>query len=135
MDTTWWLALVAVLLLALVATLVDGWGRGHRQRRSRRLPHSAGELTGRPRPGDIWWAEPVPCLVLAVRDGRATVARITGHGEDGRPELIPLPGGVLGEGPRFLDPGELYEVPVGDLRHRVGQADPALWDRVRHLAG
>ncbi|MFG2815188.1 type II toxin-antitoxin system PemK/MazF family toxin [Streptomyces sp. NPDC048410] len=135
MDTTWWLALVAVLLLALVATLVDGWGRGHRQRRSRRLPHSTDELTGRPRPGDIWWAEPAPCLVLAVRDGRATVALITGHGEDGRPELIPLPGGVLGEGPRFLDPGELYEVPVADLRHRVGQADPALWDRVRHLAG
>ena len=30
MDTSWWLALAAVVLLALVATLVDGWGRrGH----------------------------------------------------------------------------------------------------------
>ncbi|MGW0966675.1 type II toxin-antitoxin system PemK/MazF family toxin, partial [Streptomyces sp. NPDC002516] len=28
MDTSWWLALAAVVLLALVATLVDGWGRG-----------------------------------------------------------------------------------------------------------
>ncbi|MFD9466871.1 type II toxin-antitoxin system PemK/MazF family toxin, partial [Streptomyces sp. NPDC060027] len=26
MDTSWWLALAAVVLLALVATLVDGWG-------------------------------------------------------------------------------------------------------------
>ncbi|NEC77922.1 type II toxin-antitoxin system PemK/MazF family toxin, partial [Streptomyces sp. SID7958] len=30
MDTSWWLALAAVVLLALVAALVDGWGRGHR---------------------------------------------------------------------------------------------------------
>ncbi|MYX44307.1 type II toxin-antitoxin system PemK/MazF family toxin, partial [Streptomyces sp. SID89] len=30
MDTSWWLALAAVVLLALVATLVDGWGRGRR---------------------------------------------------------------------------------------------------------
>ncbi len=28
MDTSWWLALAAVVLLAGVATLVDGWGRG-----------------------------------------------------------------------------------------------------------
>ncbi|MFF9483319.1 hypothetical protein [Streptomyces sp. NPDC014676] len=35
MDTAWWLALVAVVLLALVTALVDGWGRGHRSRRRR----------------------------------------------------------------------------------------------------
>ncbi|MFI1421697.1 hypothetical protein ACH4VX_27735 [Streptomyces sp. NPDC020731] len=33
MDTAWWLALTAVVLLALVTALVDGWGRGHRRRR------------------------------------------------------------------------------------------------------
>ncbi|MFE2278394.1 hypothetical protein ACFXAE_14320 [Streptomyces sp. NPDC059454] len=33
MDTAWWLALAAVVLLALVTALVDGWGRGHRPRR------------------------------------------------------------------------------------------------------
>ncbi|MFD8523776.1 hypothetical protein [Streptomyces capillispiralis] len=32
MTTSWWLVLVAVVLLALVAALVDGWGRGHRGR-------------------------------------------------------------------------------------------------------
>ncbi|MEU5226227.1 hypothetical protein AB0G55_26840 [Streptomyces toyocaensis] len=36
MHTAWWLALAAVVLLALVTALVDGWGRGHRSRRSRR---------------------------------------------------------------------------------------------------
>ncbi|MEZ3178331.1 hypothetical protein KYY02_06310 [Streptomyces pimonensis] len=35
MNTAWWLALAAVVLLALVAALVDGWGRGHRSRRRR----------------------------------------------------------------------------------------------------
>ncbi|MBT3161928.1 hypothetical protein HTV80_02235 [Streptomyces sp. Vc74B-19] len=36
MNTAWWLALAAVVLLALVSALVDGWGRGHRPRRDRR---------------------------------------------------------------------------------------------------
>ncbi|MZD57962.1 type II toxin-antitoxin system PemK/MazF family toxin, partial [Streptomyces sp. SID5606] len=30
MHTSWWLALAAVVLLAAVATVVDGWGRGRR---------------------------------------------------------------------------------------------------------
>ncbi|MER6749674.1 hypothetical protein [Streptomyces fungicidicus] len=36
MNTAWWLALAAVVLLALVTALVDGWGRGRRPRRRRR---------------------------------------------------------------------------------------------------
>ncbi|WP_328560748.1 hypothetical protein [Streptomyces coelicoflavus] len=32
MHTSWWLAFAAVVLLALVATVVDGWGRGRRPR-------------------------------------------------------------------------------------------------------
>ncbi|MEU1156291.1 type II toxin-antitoxin system PemK/MazF family toxin, partial [Streptomyces sp. NPDC005918] len=35
MDTSWWLALAAVVVLALVVTLVDGWGRGPRVSSSR----------------------------------------------------------------------------------------------------
>lgn len=42
MNTAWWLALAAVVLLALVTALVDGWGRGHRPRRTRR-PKRDGE--------------------------------------------------------------------------------------------
>ncbi|MFD8933599.1 hypothetical protein ACFV0X_53210, partial [Streptomyces mirabilis] len=57
MDTSWWLALAAVVLLALVATLVDGWGRrGRRVRRpdravgrTRAPPPGGGAGGGRPR--------------------------------------------------------------------------------------
>ncbi|WP_203722992.1 hypothetical protein [Streptomyces coelicoflavus] len=39
MHTSWWLVFAAVVLLALVATVVDGWGRGRRPRgRGRRRP-------------------------------------------------------------------------------------------------
>ncbi|WP_159328828.1 hypothetical protein [Streptomyces tendae] len=49
MDTSWWLVFAAVVLLALVATVVDGWGRGRRpRRRGRRPPDGRG---GRGGPG------------------------------------------------------------------------------------
>ncbi|MFF4019211.1 type II toxin-antitoxin system PemK/MazF family toxin [Streptomyces sp. NPDC001843] len=151
MDRSWWLALAAVVLLALVATLVDGWGRGHRPpRRRTRPPGRPGELRGRaprPHPGDIWWAvvpyedgpggKDRPCLVLAVRGDRVTVAKITSRYREERAEVIPLPPGSVGDArgrPSFLETDELRQVPVGDFRRRVGVVDPALWDRVRHLA-
>ncbi|MFE2465453.1 hypothetical protein ACFXA6_08615, partial [Streptomyces mirabilis] len=51
MDTSWWLALAAVVLLALVATLVDGWGR--RGRRAGRPDRAVGRTRppGRPPAG------------------------------------------------------------------------------------
>ncbi|MFD9286430.1 hypothetical protein ACFWD7_56670, partial [Streptomyces mirabilis] len=70
MDTSWWLALAAVVLLALVATLVDGWGR--RGRRERRPGRAAGRTrppgrppargrerprVARPRPAGVGWAK------------------------------------------------------------------------------
>ncbi|MCS0602482.1 type II toxin-antitoxin system PemK/MazF family toxin [Streptomyces sp. LP11] len=152
MDTSWWLALAAVVLLALVATLVDGWGRSRRPA-GRRLrppgrPGTRGARTGRPAPGDIWWAnvpyedrpdaKDRPCLVLAVRGDRATVAKITSKFHDERAGVIPLPPGAVGDArgrPSFLETDELRVVPVGDFRRRVGVVDPVLWDQVRHLAG
>jgi hypothetical protein len=82
MDTSWWLALAAVVLLALLASVVDGWGRSRRPpRRSERpgrqggpggrtrppgrpervrpervRPERAREAVLRPRPSEIWWA-------------------------------------------------------------------------------
>ncbi|MEU3858535.1 type II toxin-antitoxin system PemK/MazF family toxin [Streptomyces sp. NPDC028722] len=152
MDTSWWLALAAVVLLALVATLVDGWGRGRRPGGRRlRPPGRAGTRTAhaaRPSPGDIWWADVPyedraavkdrPCLVLAVRGDRATVAKITSKYHDERSGVIPLPPGAVGDArgrPSFLETDELREVPVGHFRRRVGVVDPVLWDQVRHLAG
>ncbi|MEU2898267.1 hypothetical protein ACWC4E_08565 [Streptomyces sp. NPDC001273] len=46
MDTAWWLALAAVVLLALVTALVDGWGRGHRPRRRRGGGAGGGDGSG-----------------------------------------------------------------------------------------
>lgn len=163
MDTSWWLALVAVVLLALVATLVDGWGRGRRPQRRRTRPpgRSSGRATsrppgrpatghapaGRPRPAEIWWAnvpfedgpevKDRPCLVLLVRGDRVTVAKITSKYRDERAGVIPLPPGAVGDArgrPSFLETDELRQVPVRDFRRRVGVVDPVLWDQVRHLA-
>ncbi|MGY3201975.1 type II toxin-antitoxin system PemK/MazF family toxin [Streptomyces sp. TE5632] len=166
MHTSWWLALVAVVLLALVATLVDGWGRGHRPRSERRtgvrrmraataattVATADADTGGGPRPAEIWWADvpyeegPAagagvskdrPCLVLAVRGERATVAKITTRFREGRGEVIPLPVGAVGDArgrASFLETEELREVPVRGFRRRVGVVDRALWERVRHLA-
>ncbi|WP_405736446.1 type II toxin-antitoxin system PemK/MazF family toxin [Streptomyces sp. NBC_00028] len=149
MDTSWWLALAAVVLLALVATLVDGWGRGRRPagRRSRPPGRPGTRGAARPRPAEIWWAivpyedgpgaKDRPCLVLAVRGRRAVVAKITSKYHDERAGVIPLPPGSVGDShgrASFLETDELREVPVGDFRRRVGVVDPVLWDQVRHLA-
>ncbi|MET8947769.1 type II toxin-antitoxin system PemK/MazF family toxin [Streptomyces sp. NPDC004542] len=152
MDTSWWLALAAVVLLALVATLVDGWGRSRRPPRRRTRPPGRPEgfhgQAVRPHPGDIWWAsvpfedgpggKDRPCLVLAVRGNRATVAKITSKYHDERAGVIPLPPGSVGDAhgrPSFLETDELRHVAVWDFRRRVGVVDPVLWDQVRHLAG
>ncbi|MER5595891.1 type II toxin-antitoxin system PemK/MazF family toxin [Streptomyces sp. NPDC002265] len=154
MDTSWWLALAAVVLLALVAVLVDGWGRsGRPARRRSRPPGRPGQPgrvggAGRPRPAEIWWAsvpyedrpggKDRPCLVLSVRGRRATVAKITSRYHDERAGVIPLPPGAVGDAQgrtSFLETDELRQVPLMDFRRRVGVVDPALWDQVRHLAG
>lgn len=156
-DTSWWLALAAVVLLALVATLVDGWGRRGRRPAGRtrppsrpRGPRRGGTRRGEPLPqaSEIWWAnvpyedgpgaKDRPCLVLVVHGKRVTVAKITSKYHDERPGVIPLPPGAVGDAhgrPSFLETDELREVPVGDFRRRVGVVDPVLWDQVRYLAG
>ncbi|MER5573583.1 type II toxin-antitoxin system PemK/MazF family toxin [Streptomyces massasporeus] len=149
MDTSWWLALAAVVLLALIATLIDGWGRGRRSSARRVWTAApAATLEGRPQPAEIWWADVPyedeartkdrPCLVLAVRGERATVAKITTRFRDERTGVIPLPPGSVGDAQgraSFLETDELREVPVWGFRRRVGVVDPALWDQVRYLAG
>ncbi|MFG2945493.1 type II toxin-antitoxin system PemK/MazF family toxin [Streptomyces adustus] len=154
MDTSWWLALAAVVLLALVAVLVDGWGRSGRPARRRSRPPGRpgrpgpGRGAGRPRPAEIWWAsvpyedrpggKDRPCLVLSVHGRRATVAKITSRYHDERAGVIPLPPGAVGDAQgrtSFLETDELRQVPLMDFRRRVGVVDPVLWDQVRHLAG
>lgn len=151
MDTSWWIALVAVVVLAFGVALVDGWarsGRPARRRGVRRPPRR--ERSGRPRPraGEIWWArvpyeggsggKDRPCLVLGVRGDSVRVAKITSKYRDERAGVIPLPPGAVGDAhgrASFLETDELREVPVWDFRRRAGVVDPVLWDQVRHLAG
>ncbi|MFF9507828.1 type II toxin-antitoxin system PemK/MazF family toxin [Streptomyces sp. NPDC014724] len=128
MDMSWWwIAFAVVVLLALVAALADGRGRGGR-RPGGRSGRSAGTRSGGrpggrmrppagpgrgagpergPRPGEIWWAEVPyedgpgvkdrPCLVLSVRGGSARVAKITSKHHQERPGVIALPAGTVGD--------------------------------------
>ncbi|MFC9588284.1 type II toxin-antitoxin system PemK/MazF family toxin [Streptomyces sp. NPDC056944] len=169
MDTSWWPALVAVVVIALVVALADGRKRSARRPSGRtrpparptrpgRGPAAPGRAPARPgrapaRPGrapraaEIWWADVPfedgpgskdrPCLVLLVRGDSALVAKITSKYHDERPGVIALPPGSVGDAqgrPSFLETDELREVPVADFRRRVGEADPVVWDQVRHLA-
>ncbi|MEU3303775.1 type II toxin-antitoxin system PemK/MazF family toxin [Streptomyces sp. NPDC006678] len=159
MDTSWWLALGAVVVVALVAavTRVRPGGRvgpsarpGRAPGRPPGRPFERGARPGparRPQPGEIWWAnvpyedgpgsKDRPCLVLAVRGGAARVAKITSRYHDERPGVIPLPPGTVGDAQgraSFLETDELREVRVRDFRRRVGVVDPLLWDQLRHLS-
>ncbi|WP_236245034.1 type II toxin-antitoxin system PemK/MazF family toxin [Streptomyces sp. CC210A] len=164
MDTSWWLALGAVVVIALVAAVADGWGRsgaGARRRPARRPggrtrpPARPADRPGggrpvperRPEPGEIWWADVPyedgpgskdrPCLVLSVRGDAALVAKITSKYRPERPGVIALPPGSVGDArgrAGFLETDELRNVPLWDFRRRVGSVDPLVWDQVRHLA-
>lgn len=137
MDTSWWLALAGVMLLALVVTLVDGWGRSGR--RPKGAAYSSERLAARPRPGEIWWlSAPVgdeACLVLSVRGDGARVIRITGERQgDGAGVIALPPGSVTGTpGTDFLDTRGTRMVPLAAFHHRAGVLDAAVWNRVRHL--
>ncbi|MET9435194.1 type II toxin-antitoxin system PemK/MazF family toxin [Streptomyces sp. NPDC006551] len=162
MDTSWWPALIAVVVIALIVALTDGWKRsgsrpGGRTRPPGRPPAPGKAPPGRPktrgRPGrlpqagEIWWADVPyedgpgskdrPCLVLSLRGDSVLVAKITSKYHDERPGVIALPPGSVGDThgrPSFLETDELRQVPVEEFRRRVGTADPVVWDQVRHLA-
>ncbi|WP_149184774.1 type II toxin-antitoxin system PemK/MazF family toxin [Streptomyces sp. TRM49041] len=154
MDTSWWLALGAVVVIALVAAVADGWGRAGRRPGGRRRPPARARgprirtlPARRPEPGDIWWADVPfedgpgskdrPCLVLAVRGDSAVVAKITSKYRDERGGVIALPPGSVGDArgrASFLETDELRDVPLWEFRRRVGSVDPLVWDQVRHLA-
>ncbi|MFD0074585.1 type II toxin-antitoxin system PemK/MazF family toxin [Streptomyces sp. NPDC127166] len=152
MDTSWWPALVAVVVIALVVAVADGRRRSSRRPAGRTRPPGRPAPRGRvlerlPRAGEIWWADVPyedgpgskdrPCLVLVVRGDSAVVVKITSKYHDERPGVIALPPGSVGDAqgrPSFLETDELRDVPVWEFRRRVGMADPVVWDQVRHLA-
>lgn len=78
-----------------------------------------------------------PCLVLGQDGDGVLVAKITSRHHAERPGVIALPAGSVGDArgrASFLETDELRHVPVSGFRRRAGTADPAVWDRVRHLA-
>lgn len=125
METYWWVILAVVVVLALVASVVDGRGRAGSRRRGggrdagrrpggRTRPAGRPSAPGRgggagrvPEPGEIWWAQVPyedgpgskdrPCLVLSVHNGRAVVAKITSKHHEERPGVIALPDGTVGD--------------------------------------
>jgi mRNA-degrading endonuclease toxin of MazEF toxin-antitoxin module len=154
MSSWWWVALIAVVAGALVASVVDGRARAAESRRQRRArmrtrpPGRPGAREApRPRAGEIWWAavpyedgpgtKDRPCLVLSVRGERVRVAKITTKHHQERPGVIALPAGTVDDArgrASFLETDEVREVRPGAFRRRVGVADPALWKQVRRRA-
>ncbi|MEV6201975.1 type II toxin-antitoxin system PemK/MazF family toxin [Streptomyces sp. NPDC051771] len=153
MDTSWWPALVAVVVIALVVAVAGGRTRNSARTRppgrpsGRTRPPAREPGVREPRAREIWWADVPfedgpgskdrPCLVLSVRGDRALVAKITSKYHDERPGVIALPPGAVGDArgrASFLETDELRDVPLGEFRRRVGEADPVVWDQVRHLA-
>ncbi|WP_030205968.1 type II toxin-antitoxin system PemK/MazF family toxin [Streptomyces sp. NRRL S-87] len=148
MDTSWWPAVAAVVVLAVLVLAVGRRPAVRSRPGEGRPPGRAAGARPRPRPAEIWWAEVPfedapgskdrPCLVLGVHGRSVRVAKITSKYHDERPGVIPLPPGVVGDvhgRPSFLETDELRELSAWDFRRRVGVVDPALWDQVRHLAG
>ncbi|MFE7621547.1 type II toxin-antitoxin system PemK/MazF family toxin [Streptomyces sp. NPDC057496] len=160
------LALVVLLALVAAVADGRGRGGGRPRGRSGRSagappgtrpggrtrpPAAPGRGTGpergaRPRPGEIWWAEVPyedgpgakdrPCLVLSVRGDSALVAKITSKYHEGRPGVIALPSGTVGDTRNrasYLETDELRQVSVRGFRRRVGNVDPKVWERVRGL--
>ncbi|MFD4656531.1 type II toxin-antitoxin system PemK/MazF family toxin [Kitasatospora sp. NPDC058444] len=145
MTATWLvLALLGVALLAAAAAALV--------RRTRPAPRPAGPTGPRPRTGahpeprEIWWAQVPfedgpgskdrPCLVLRVHGRTATVAKITSRHHAGRPGVLPLPPGTVGDRDGragWLETDELREVPLSAFRRRVGAVDPQLWARTRKV--
>ncbi|MFE4971742.1 type II toxin-antitoxin system PemK/MazF family toxin [Kitasatospora sp. NPDC056651] len=148
MTGTWLvLSLLGVVLSAAVAALL---------RRARRAGRPAARPTGptgprprtgaAPRPREIWWAEVPfedgpgskdrPCLVLRVRGRTATVAKITSKHHAGRPDVLALPPGSVGDRrgrAGWLETDELREVPLSAFRRRAGTVDRQVWSRAERV--
>ncbi|NED07685.1 type II toxin-antitoxin system PemK/MazF family toxin [Streptomyces sp. SID6648] len=109
MNTFWWVALVAVVVLALVAAVVDGRGRSDRGPRSRR-PGRPGQPVGSARPpsrpsrpsspsrpstsdgrvpraGEVWWADVPYEDGPGSKDRPCLVISVRGRGR-GRTALV-----------------------------------------------
>ncbi|MEW2351282.1 type II toxin-antitoxin system PemK/MazF family toxin [Streptomyces sp. NPDC006684] len=146
MGVSWWWLLAGVVVLGLLVSFVDAWGRSDRGPRGRRRPPRGpgGARAREPRPGEIWWAlvpfedgpgaKDRPCLVLSVGPRAARVMKITSRQHPERDGVVALPPGAVDdrEGRRsYLETLERRKVPLRDFRRRAGAVDAGVWERVR----
>ncbi|MFF2654029.1 hypothetical protein [Streptomyces sp. NPDC058045] len=123
MDGMWWPAVLLVLVLGLAVALADGLGRGLRGRRGRG-----------PRPGEVWWLDGEPWLVVEVPGRRVRVAPVLAAEGAAPPGAVWLPAGSTGEGrggPAPADPDRVRAVAARRLRGLVGVVEPEAWERIR----
>ncbi|NUV89222.1 type II toxin-antitoxin system PemK/MazF family toxin [Streptomyces sp. KAI-26] len=138
MDTIWWVALVATVLLALVAAMVDGRGRsgrgpgGRGPGRSERPGRSgrpagstrppsrpsgpAGRGDGRtPRAGEVWWADVPYEDGPGSKDRPCLVLSVRGRGRGATALVAKITSKDHGERPGVIP---LPAGAVGDQRGR-----------------
>jgi mRNA-degrading endonuclease toxin of MazEF toxin-antitoxin module len=136
MSAQMWIV-AAVVLLAVVATLVEGRARQRRPQRPTSRASAGPAATAAPRRGEIWWADVPfedgpgskdrPCLVVSVRGRNARVAKITSRHHLELPGVVALrPGAVDDAAGRqsYLETHELRRVPLSAFRRRAGTLDP-----------
>ncbi|MEU4684769.1 type II toxin-antitoxin system PemK/MazF family toxin [Streptomyces xinghaiensis] len=152
MDTWVWAALAVVVVLALVASVVDGWGRGAPPGRARRRPggrlRPPGRPGGRPRPGPRTRTRPGvrpgkrPAGALPAPRAReiwwADVPYEDGPGSKDRPCLVLS---VRGGSARVVKitsrdqgarPG-VVELPPGSVGDRAGRRSYLTTDELRDV--
>jgi hypothetical protein len=137
-----WVIAIGGLLLVAVVLLVAGAA----VRRRSAIRRRGGAGAGRPRAGEIWWADVPfedgsgskmrPCLVLrSGRDG-AEVLKITSRDKGNRADHVRLPTrrwDPKAERDSYLELTDPIRVPAAAFMNRAGTCDPTMWRAVRQL--
>jgi hypothetical protein len=113
---------------------------------AKRAPAKRATGDGRPRAGEIWWADVPyedgtgskvrPCLVLRVVRGGADVLKITSQDKSDRGDHVRIPTRSWDPDARhdsFLDLTDPIRVTTAAFADRAGTCDPALWGDLRRL--
>ncbi|MFE0592052.1 type II toxin-antitoxin system PemK/MazF family toxin [Micromonospora echinospora] len=100
------------------------------------------DLPGRPRPGEIWWAEVPyvegtgskvrPCLVLRVHPRFVDVLKITSRARSWRTDHVVIPTASWDQRATHdshLDLSRVFRVSDGAFVRRAGSVDSATWRR------
>lgn len=137
-----WLAGAAGLAL-VAAWSVARWLSRRRMRPTRPARPAP---SGRPQPGEIWWADVPyedgtgskvrPCLVLRIRRGGADILKITSQDKRNRNDHVRFPTkrwDPRAEHDSYLDVATLVRVRSAAFVRPAGRCDPAIWRAIRRF--